>query len=250
MNDIIKILNKSLEEGKECILYTVIETGGTVASKVGMKMLYSYGKFYGSVGGGVVEYSLINMTKNDRIETKVYSYELKEDRECGGYVKIFVERLYPKKRIVIFGGGHCGKALSDIAKRCGFSVVVYDEREEIIRELKNNDIDARKAVFSSLDVDFRNNDYVVIMTPSHKWDSDVLEYVLKKDNYKYVGMMGSFKKCKEVKEILRKNGIDDELLEKVHCPIGLDICSHTPYEIAISVMAQIIKIENCKEEGV
>ncbi len=246
MNDVIKILNKSLEDGKECVLYTVIETGGTVASRVGMKMLYAYGKFYGSVGGGIVEYSLINMTKNRTIETRVYSYELKEDRECGGYVKVFVERILPKKRIIIFGGGHCGKSLSDVAGKCGFSVIVYDERDEIVKELKNSGVESEKVIFSSLNVNLREDDYVVIMTPSHRWDSDVLEYVLKNGNYKYVGMMGSHKKCKEVKDILKKNGIKEELLERVHCPIGLDICSHTPYEIAVSVMAEIIKIENCK----
>ena len=88
-----------------------------------------------------------------------------------------------------------------------------------------------------------DNIYAVIMTFGHKSDEDVLRQILSK-KIKYLGMMGSSKKVSAIYENLQGYGITKDALQQVHAPIGLKISSQTPDEIAISVVAEMIKIKN------
>ncbi|RQW80833.1 MAG: xanthine dehydrogenase, partial [Geobacter sp.] len=60
----------------------------------------------------------------------------------------------------------------------------------------------------------------------------------------YIGMMGSKRKIKNIFDALLADGINEELLKKVHTPIGIEIEAETPEEIAISIAAEIIKVKN------
>jgi xanthine dehydrogenase accessory factor len=88
-----------------------------------------------------------------------------------------------------------------------------------------------------------DNIYAVIMTFGHKSDEKVLRQLLGRP-IKYLGMMGSSRKVKKIFENLRSEGIEEELLKRVDAPIGMDIGSQTPPEIAISVAAKIIQVKN------
>ena len=89
--------------------------------------------------------------------------------------------------------------------------------------------------FASLDQD----SYVVIVTHGHKHDESILEKVLK-HNCAYIGMIGSKSKIAKVFSQLRKSGITQAVLDKVHAPIGVDIGAEGPYEIAIAIAAELI----------
>jgi len=91
--------------------------------------------------------------------------------------------------------------------------------------------------------------YICVMTPHHKWDADVLYQCLQTD-FVYLGMMASPKKAREIKQKMIDRGVPKELVERVSSPIGLDINSHTPAEIAVSIVAELIKVRNSKKEGV
>ena len=67
-------------------------------------------------------------------------------------------------------------------------------------------------------------------------------------NFYYIGMMASKPKSEQIFSNLRKKGVSDELLKKVHSPIGLKIKSITPEEIAISIAAEIIKVRNFEKK--
>jgi xanthine dehydrogenase accessory factor len=77
----------------------------------------------------------------------------------------------------------------------------------------------------------------------HAGDKDTLKSVINK-NVKYIGMMGSKRKIKSIFDALTEEGVDKELLKKVHTPIGIEIEAETPEEIAISIAAEIIKVKN------
>jgi xanthine dehydrogenase accessory factor len=74
-------------------------------------------------------------------------------------------------------------------------------------------------------------------------DRQVLELCLQKP-FRYLGMIGSQKKVKETLEKVQANGVSDADISKIHAPIGLPIHSHTPYEIAVSILAELIQIKN------
>ncbi|MFB3055834.1 MAG: XdhC family protein, partial [Ignavibacteriaceae bacterium] len=77
-------------------------------------------------------------------------------------------------------------------------------------------------------------------------DSATLKSVINK-NVKYIGLMGSKRKIKSIFELLRKDGVDEQLFDRVHTPIGLEIEADSPEEIAISIAAEIIKVKNVME---
>ena len=99
-------------------------------------------------------------------------------------------------------------------------------------------------VFSGLTVNRTSS--IVIVTRGHLQDEKVLEWAVKTDAG-YIGMIGSRKKNRAVFSRLQSKGISKELLESVHAPIGLDIHAETPEEIAVSIIAEIIKVIREKE---
>ena len=85
--------------------------------------------------------------------------------------------------------------------------------------------------------------YVAIMTTGHIADKLVLEKLVNK-KLKYLGMISSKSKSKQVFQELTEAGVEKRRLELVHSPIGLNINSKTVEEIAISIFAEIIQIKN------
>ncbi len=161
---------------------------------------------------------------------------------------IYKEQPGLKNTIYIFGGGHVSLSLSRIMKLLGFKVKVFDNRKDV-ETMKINDSVDEKFV-----IDYNNagnyvpegeNVYVAVMTFAHKYDYIVIRQLTKK-KVKYLGMMGSENKVSSVFEMLKGNdGADENLLKKIDAPIGIDINSETPSEIAISIAAKIVSIKNC-----
>lgn len=147
--------------------------------------------------------------------------------------------------IYIIGGGHVGLAISKILANLDFYIIVIDHREDVIT-MRNN-IYTHKKIICSYDevgnyIKGGGMSYVVIVSPQHTGDEAALKSVINK-NLKYLGMMGSKRKIKTIRDNLILSGIDPELLSKVHMPIGLVIGAQTPDEIAVSIAAEIIKVK-------
>ncbi len=86
------------------------------------------------------------------------------------------------------------------------------------------------------------NDYIIIFTASHETDEACLQLALGTKAV-YVGVIGSKRKIVEIKEHLLKKGVTREQLEKAHSPIGIDIGAETPEEIALAIMAEVVKVK-------
>ncbi len=93
--------------------------------------------------------------------------------------------------------------------------------------------------FDRLKID--DSSYIVIVTRGHLYDGYVLEQAVK-TQARYIGMIGSKKKIRILFQNLMEKGIHRDTLKKVFAPIGLDINSETPEEIAVSIVAQLIKV--------
>ena len=152
----------------------------------------------------------------------------------------FLDTLY------IFGGGHVSLALSRIFYTLDFRILVFDDRPDP-GLLAGNPYAHQKEI-----IDFRlagervpegEHSFVAIMTSSQEKDVQVLEQLLDK-RLPYLGMMGSRSKVRAVLEELRKAGHPEDLLEKLHAPIGLIPNSRSPAEIAVSVAAEILAIRS------
>ena len=164
---------------------------------------------------------------------------------------VLVEVFNPSPSLYIFGAGHISQFIAKIAKIVGFHVVVIDDRAEFANRNKFPDADEILVepitdVFNILK--FTGKEFVTIVTRGHQFDIDVLKETLKRDT-KYVGMLGSKQKVKMVFEYLKECGFSDNDISKVHSPIGLSINAETPQEIAVSILAEIVKVRRENEKS-
>ncbi len=157
--------------------------------------------------------------------------------------QLFVDPLPGAQRLIIIGAGHVGQALADLGAMLGFHVVVIDDRAAFAnRERFPNAAEIIVRPFDraidSLKLD--RNCYVVAVTRGHAFDELALRTTLKQKPG-YVGMIGSKRRVRATLDRIEADGINRAVLEQVHAPIGLDIGAETPEEIAVSIMAEIIR---------
>ena len=156
----------------------------------------------------------------------------------------YVERFNFDGKVYIFGGGHLAQEVVPVLSHLGFRCVVLDDREEFSKpELFTGAEEVLCVDFKDLAnaVQITKNDYVAVMTRGHLHDADVERFVLKTPAH-YIGVVGSRRKAKLTRETLRSEGFSDEQLDRIITPIGLEISSETPAEIAISIAAQFIQV--------
>ncbi len=162
----------------------------------------------------------------------------------GNELELFVEPLASEPILYVFGGGHVSLQIVPLAARVGFKVVVVDDRAEFADP--DNFPEAWKVhqypfegVLDKFPVD--ESSYFVIVTRGHIHDKTVLSQALRTPA-KYVGMIGSRRKRNMIFDALLKQGFTKADIGRVHAPIGLDIGAETPEEIAVSIVAELIKI--------
>lgn len=260
MENIFTKIYDSINSGIPTWLVTVINVTGSTPAKIGMKMLvYSDGSIFGTVGGGEVEKKIIDKIINTKpAEIGKFSFNLGNGFEstettnmvCGGVQEVLIEPMFTGTPLYIIGGGHCGVALSNLASKTGFLVTVIDNRSEWANNKKHpNAINNICCDYSEIknQINFPKDSFIVIMTHGHIHDKLILEQLIVKD-YKYLGMIGSKSKVKIVLEEMIKKGFSKEKLKSIFSPIGLDISTHTPDEIAVSIVAQMIAVKNNKTD--
>ena len=155
----------------------------------------------------------------------------------------YTELLSQERELVLLGGGHVAQALCHIAKVLDFTVTVVDDREEFVTKERFPSAKRRISIkFEDFfeQNHFANQTFYCILTRGHEWDEVCLEKILR-GTFAYCGMIGSRNKVKLTMEHLKEKGMSPEILKKVHSPIGLDIGSITPGEIAVSIAAELIQ---------
>ncbi len=147
-------------------------------------------------------------------------------------------------RLIICGGGHVARELAELSSFMGYRTTVIENRREYISAQRfpyaERIIGEYEKILSRMD---EPGAYYVIVTPGHEYDIICLREILKKD-YAYLGMIGSRKKVKYCFELMMREGVSEEKLKTVDAPIGIPILSHTPKEIAVSIIAGIIRTRN------
>lgn len=160
---------------------------------------------------------------------------------------LYKEKIGYKNKLFIIGGGHCSLALSNLMSQMDFYVSVYDDREGL-KTMEANETAHEKHLLNDYAelatlLKSADNHYVVIMTFGYRTDDIALKALIDKQ-FRYLGVLGSKKKMETLFENYRKEGISDTILQRIHTPIGLDISSQTPEEIAVSIAAELIKVKN------
>lgn len=252
-SSLLKKIIQAVRQQQSYAFATIVEsTDQGTARKVGAKMIVlSDGTIAGTVGGGADELKAYQVclaaVKTGKQQTIVCRHYGRPGQPiCGGAVKIFIEPFAPMKHLVICGAGHIALPLSAIAKILNFSVTVVDDRGEYANKKRFPHVDKIHAddfVRGLSGIEFNHNTFVVIVTYGHKYDFDCLRAVIS-SNAGYIGLIGSQVKREKFFKQLKHEGVAQERIKRVKIPAGLDIGSQTPEEIAVSIMAEVIWIQN------
>jgi len=154
-----------------------------------------------------------------------------------------MEPILPTLRLILFGAGHVAQPTASLAASCGYEVAVVDERSDWLSPARFPSATTRSVAAHGdflAGAELRPTDSVVITTHNHDYDFEILAAVLRHD-VGYVGMIGSTKKVATTFKRLRLQGVTDEVIGRVHAPIGLDICAETPAEIAVAIVGELIR---------
>lgn len=157
-------------------------------------------------------------------------------------VSYYTEQFNDDGKVYILGGGHLSQELVPLMSHVGFNCIVADDREEFARPERFPGAEAVKHVdFGRLDLPIGGADYIIIATRGHLADADCIRYALKTDA-KFIGAVGSRKKVRYIRETMLSEGFPEKKIDTIVSPIGLNIGSETPAEIAVSIVAQLIQV--------
>jgi len=252
--DIFTKLTRLLNEGREAVLCTLIEKEGSGPRDVGAKMLVDLeGRTIGTIGGGGMERRLVeealDALKRGRPRTIAFALGVEPkggavavDSKCGGEVKVFLDVVKPDPRLIVVGSGHIAKPMAELASKAGFEVIVVDDAETATRERFPTIAELHNGAFDEeLDrVAVRPYDYVAIVHGGTRYELAALRKMLLR-RPAYIGLLGSRNKAEEHRRQLLSEGFSREDVDAVRAPIGLDIGAETPEEIAVSIVAELIR---------
>lgn len=158
----------------------------------------------------------------------------------------YAEQYNYDGRVFVFGAGHVARELVPLLSHLGFKCVVIDDREEFAKpEVFPTAHKVLLADYTKLNEVCKLHcmDYAVVMTRGHVHDANCERFLLTTP-VPYIGVMGSKNKAKLARETLLSEGYSEKQLARIKTPIGLDIGSETPAEIAVSIAAQLIEVRS------
>jgi xanthine dehydrogenase accessory factor len=160
-----------------------------------------------------------------------------------GGERYILDAIVPRRTVYLLGGGHVARELAPLLRQAGFRIVVIDDRALFANTTRFPEADKVQVcedysrVFEEFHLD--TNSYVIIVTRGHSYDKESLAQALR-TKAGFIGMIGSRKKREQIYRMLQSEGFTFDDLQRVHCPIGLAIGAETPFEIAVSILAELI----------
>jgi xanthine dehydrogenase accessory factor len=233
---------------------TVVKAVGSVPGKVGASMiLRPDGTFLGTIGGAGLEEEIKAHARNALAARKsdLFHFDLQAWKPgglpslCGGSVDIAVEYVAARPNILLWGGGHVAHAIAELLPALEYDYSVADDRPEWITAERFSSADRREAVTPSEVWNVFDPDefsHLYLLGYDAKKDLELLAVSLERFSG-YVGLISSAPKRAHMFAELRRRGVSPAAIARVRAPIGLAIGAESPAEIAVAVVAEIIRAQ-------
>lgn len=224
---------------------TCLETGNMPPAYQGQKMAFFSQGRRGTLGASWLDDKVEELLAGE-VRGVCALWRLKGPKNK--WARVLLEVYGPQRELILLGAGHIGREMDKLGNYLGYRVTVIDNRPDYAMA---ENFDPRTRVIccpysqAHKYVDFGGHTNVLVATYGHLHDLDCLELVLKYD-LPYLGVVGSRHRRELVKEHLLSEGIPTARINKIHMPVGLDIGAKTPPELALSIMAEILALENRK----
>ena len=245
MSSLAEELVQISEQGAAAVLATVIEVEEKVAVEPGAKCLVRDSKVLGGTIGDARVVQAIVQESAARLRAEKSQLVSLTVPEAGGKLEVFFEVMPAPPKLIVVGAGHIAVPLVKLAKILDFHVTVIDDR--LLFANRERFPDADEVVVGDMaqtlkEMTITPSCYIVLITRGHAYDEPCLRVIVH-SQAKYIGMIGSRRRIKACFERFRnEDRMVAEVLERVYAPIGLDIATETPAEIALSILGEVIKV--------
>jgi xanthine dehydrogenase accessory factor len=253
-SEFLNYISKLLEQGKNSVVVTMVNVRGSAPQEIGARLIVGdEGRLFGTIGGGKIEEKSIAHAKmllaldsnHDFIE---WNLQTDVGMTCGGVVSLFFEKVkaIANWKIAVFGAGHVAQELIPLLLKTDCHIKCIDSRLDWLDKLPEHfklqkiHSENMKEVIKTLDP----RTFVALMTMGHAHDLPILIEAMTRDIFPYIGVIGSDSKARVLKSDLKKQGIDEKLIDHLHCPIGEPFGNNLPVEIAFSIVAQLITVRD------
>lgn len=261
MNDWQKTVAELRANGTPSVLVSVDSIVGSTPREAGAKMIVTHDQLYGTIGGGNLEYQASRIARNQLAqgtEDGLQRFPLGAGlgQCCGGLVNLMFEKLDQDSdwdsiareqdciELYLFGAGHVGQAIVRALQDLPVNIHWVDNRDDMLPLDARPGLDLVCTDTPEAEVDAAlAASYFLVLTHDHSLDQRLCEQILKRDDFAYFGLIGSHSKRRNFETRMRRRGVDPQKFEGMTCPIGIGgISSKLPAQIAISVVAEILRI--------
>tara|TARA_B100000929_G_C15500461_1_gene417266 strand:+ start:1262 stop:2419 length:1158 start_codon:yes stop_codon:yes gene_type:complete len=174
-------------------------------------------------------------------ENRSFFAELELQKEIS---HIFIQNYQPPVKLIIVGAGNDAQILAQQADLLGWDVIVTDGRPTHANKERFTSscqviVSKPEKTLGNIEIDQRS--CFVLMSHNYNYDLAVLKLLLDEQKIPYIGILGPLKKYQRMLDYLKEEGFElkDEMLKKIHAPVGLEIGAETPAEIGLSILAEI-----------
>ena len=245
MSSLSEELVQITENGEAAVLVTLVEVAGGGPIQPGAKCLIRDGKARAeTIGDAKVVAALVRESDSHARAEKSQLVSL-AIADSAIKLEAFFEVMPAPPKLIVVGAGHIAVPLVKLAKVLDFHVTVIDDR--LLYANRERFPDADDVLTGDMaqllkEMTITPSCYIVLITRGHAYDEPCLRNIIH-SKAKYIGMIGSRRRIKACFQRFRdEEKVTEEAIERIYAPIGLDIATETPAEIAVSILGEVIKI--------
>jgi xanthine dehydrogenase accessory factor len=246
MPELYEELKAALTKEQGIAMATLVSGPGHVGAKL---LVYPDKTVHGTLGLPTLDALVIPDTEQAiwKSDPRIYTYTLDSAATTQTF-EVFVEGFSPSPELIVVGAGHISIPLTTIAKALNYHVVVIDARAAFATRERFPHADELIVAWPDEILQKRSlypSTSVAVLTHDPKFDDPTLKLLLTQ-KVGYIGALGSRATSRERAERLKRAGIPEDQIARIHGPIGLKIGATSPEEIALAIMAEIVAVSHGK----
>ncbi len=262
--DLLQLAAELTRRGEAFTLAFVVRRESASSAQAGnMALITESGQFHGWLGGSCIRPTvtreaaaaleadaprLIALSPNPEAERRPGVVAVPMTCHSGGTVEIYLEPVMVAPRLLVFGLSPTASALSRLGRAMGYAVDVVDpdadraqfpDADRVVTQFVPNELLARPA-------SQRRRVFAVVATIGERDEDAALEALAVEPAY--LGVVASRRRFAEIREVLAARGVAPDRLDAIRNPAGLDINAKTPEEIALSILAEIVRLRRADRQ--
>jgi xanthine dehydrogenase accessory factor len=245
--NILRRLIETVDSGACCVLATVVKVDGSAPRREGARLLFvANDTREGTVGGGEVEAEVLT-TARAMLSGGPNTRVLEMSTGCGGVVTVMLEKFGPNRRLLVIGAGHVGSALAIAGARAGYSVTVASPGG-VERLAAVPGVETLSAATPEMLAGWEHPELTQVVVATGNADADgAWAAAALVRPFAGVGVLGSKNKAAAIRHAAAAAGVPPDRVHTMRCPVGLDLGAVTPEEIAVSIVAELIRLDRTGE---